>query len=183
MTRQHHPTHWGSRQRPAPPPNLPFHPPRSPHRSSPFPPLHPIGLVTEERLPWRASGGNCGVPLEALCWPPPHCNTRPISTSPGLHDPIHSAAIQAFPGATGEGFRQNIENRVILILDLPHGGVLGASGSSAFAGANAERSTVEIDPSHSFLIVRLRSIEMHSTLANTVYNIVANSWYCITRWI
>jgi hypothetical protein len=34
-----------------------------------------------------------------------------------------------------------------------------ASGSSVFVGANAERSTVTIDPNRSFLIVRLRSAE------------------------
>jgi hypothetical protein len=32
-----------------------------------------------------------------------------------------------------------------------------ASGSSVFVGANAERSTVAIDPNRSFLIVRLNA--------------------------
>jgi hypothetical protein len=41
------------------------------------------------------------------------------------------------------------------------------SGSSVFTGGNAERSTVEIDLSCSFLIVRLRSVKMHSTIVNT----------------
>jgi hypothetical protein len=49
------------------------------------------------------------------------------------------------------------------------------SGSSAFAGANAYRSTVAIDPSRSFLIVRLRSAETHSTGANTAHDTVENT--------
>jgi hypothetical protein len=55
------------------------------------------------------------------------------------------------------------------------------SGSFAFTPINVERSTVAIDPSRSFLIVRLRSTEMHITVANTIHNNVANSWYCNTR--
>jgi hypothetical protein len=39
------------------------------------------------------------------------------------------------------------------------------SGSSVFVRLNAERSTVAIDPIHSFLIVRLRSVEIYSTVA------------------
>jgi hypothetical protein len=49
-----------------------------------------------------------------------------------------------------------------------------ASGSSAFAGANEERSTVAIDISRLFLNVRLRLVEMQSTVANTAHDTVIN---------
>jgi hypothetical protein len=49
-------------------------------------------------------------------------------------------------------------------------------------GANAERSNVVIDPSRSFLFVRLRSTKIHSTLANIVHGTVVkygtDSRYC-----
>jgi hypothetical protein len=47
--------------------------------------------------------------------------------------------------------------------------------------ANAERSTVAIDSSQSFLIVWIRSAEMNNTVANIVHNTLANSRYYSTR--
>jgi hypothetical protein len=43
----------------------------------------------------------------------------------------------------------------------------------------AERSTVAIDPSRSFLIVRLRSTEMHNNIINSVHDTIANLKYYI----
>jgi hypothetical protein len=54
--------------------------------------------------------------------------------------------------------------------------VSSASGSYVFAGVNGEGRTVATDPSRSFLIIRLRSVEMHNTVTNTDNDTVAN--YC-----
>jgi hypothetical protein len=62
-----------------------------------------------------------------------------------------------------------------------HSGASHESGSSTFAGANAERRTVVIDLSHSFLIVWLGSVEIHRTAANIIHCTVAISQYCSTH--
>jgi hypothetical protein len=56
-----------------------------------------------------------------------------------------------------------------------------ASGSSAFSPANAERSTVAIDPSRSFLIVRLRSVEMHNTVEGCLWHCSKDVYGTVTR--
>jgi hypothetical protein len=44
--------------------------------------------------------------------------------------------------------------------------------SSAFV----ERSSIVIDPSHSFLIMRMRSIKINNIVVNTIYITISN--YC-----
>jgi hypothetical protein len=53
--------------------------------------------------------------------------------------------------------------------------------SSIFMWANIERSKEVIDLSRSFLIVQLRYVKMYNIVVNTIYDTVANLWYCVAR--
>jgi hypothetical protein len=55
------------------------------------------------------------------------------------------------------------------------GFVFSVSESFVFTGANTERSTVVINLNHSFFIVRLRSDEIHRTVANIVHDTVVRA--------